>query len=167
MDRIWRWRHRPLPEKSLFFRDTREHPEHDAKNRLSISNTGSEKTLAEIESVKRKLTLTNFVSGAFQQRIFTPSNKIEIWKTRIWAVCSSSTTWYPIKSWYFRNYWNRKYFWSRTSATRIASFGPSGSRKSRWATFGCSTSSCPSSRGRRLGIQIAITTWQSLSTISN
>ena len=37
-------------KKSLFFRDTREHPEHDAKNRLSISITGSEKTLAEIES---------------------------------------------------------------------------------------------------------------------
>ena len=43
-------------KKSLFFRDTRENPEHDAKNRLSISITGSEKTLAEIESVKRKLT---------------------------------------------------------------------------------------------------------------
>ena len=24
-------------KKSLFFRDTREHPEHDAKNRLSLS----------------------------------------------------------------------------------------------------------------------------------
>ena len=45
-------------KKFLFFRDTREHPEHDAKNRLSISITGSEKTLAEIESVKRKLTLS-------------------------------------------------------------------------------------------------------------
>ena len=45
-------------KKYLFFQDTREHPEHDAKNRLSLSITGSEKTLAEIESVKRKLTLS-------------------------------------------------------------------------------------------------------------
>ena len=54
-------------KKSLFFRDTREHPEHDAKNRLSISITGSEKTLAEIESVKRKLTLVR-------------KRKQEVWK---------------------------------------------------------------------------------------
>ena len=40
-------------KKSLFFRDTREHLEHDAKNRLWISITSSEKTLAEIESVKK------------------------------------------------------------------------------------------------------------------
>ena len=95
--------------------------------------------------------------GAVQQRILTPSNKIKIWKTGIWALCSSSTTWYPIKSWYFRNSWNRRYFWSGTSTTRIASFGSSRSRKSRWATFGCSATSCTSSRGRRPGIQIFLT----------
>ena len=44
-------------KKSLFFRDTREHPEHDAKNRLWISITSSEKTLAEIASVKKKTDL--------------------------------------------------------------------------------------------------------------
>ena len=44
-------------EKSLFFRDTRDNTEHDAKNRLSISITSFEKTLAEIVSVKQKLTL--------------------------------------------------------------------------------------------------------------
>ena len=43
-------------KKSLFFRDTRDHQEHDAKNRLSIPTTRSEKPLAEIISVKKKLT---------------------------------------------------------------------------------------------------------------
>ena len=52
MDRIWRWRHRSLPEKSLFFRDTRDHPEHDAKNRLSLPSPSPEKPLAEIDELK-------------------------------------------------------------------------------------------------------------------
>ena len=44
--------------------------------------------------------------------------------------------------------WNRKYFWSGTSPTRIAPFGSSGSRKSRWTTFGCFATSGTSSRCR-------------------
>ena len=40
-------------KKILFFRDTREHPEHDAKNRLSISSPSSEKPLAEIHELKK------------------------------------------------------------------------------------------------------------------
>ena len=94
---------------------------------------------------------TNFILGAIQQWILTSSNKIKIWKTRIWALCPSSTTWYPIKSWYFRNSWNRKYFWPGTSSTWIAPFGSSGSRKSRWTTFGCFATSGTSSRCRRIG----------------
>ena len=49
-------------KKSLFFRDTRDHQEHDAKNRLSIPTTSSEKPLAEIISVKKKLTLVMFLA---------------------------------------------------------------------------------------------------------
>ena len=40
-------------KKSLFFRDTREHPEHDAKNRLSLPSPSPEKLLAEIHELKK------------------------------------------------------------------------------------------------------------------
>ena len=40
-------------KKSLFFRDTREHPEHDAKNRLSSPSPSPEKLLAEIHELKK------------------------------------------------------------------------------------------------------------------
>ena len=40
-------------KKSLFFRDTREHPEHDAKNRLSLPSPSPEKPLAEIHELKK------------------------------------------------------------------------------------------------------------------
>ena len=53
-------------KKSLFFRDTRDHQEHDAKNRLSIPTTSSEKPLAEIISVKKKLTLELEITFLFQ-----------------------------------------------------------------------------------------------------
>ena len=39
-------------KKSLFFRDTRDHPEHDAKNRLSLPCPSPEKSLAEIDELK-------------------------------------------------------------------------------------------------------------------
>ena len=39
-------------KKSLFFRDTREHPEQDAKNRLSLSSPSPEKPLAKIDELK-------------------------------------------------------------------------------------------------------------------
>ena len=39
-------------KKTLFFRDTRDHPEHDAKNRLSLPSPSSEKPLAEIDELK-------------------------------------------------------------------------------------------------------------------
>ena len=38
--------------KSLFFQDTRDHPKHDAKNRLSSPSPGPEKPLAEIDRLK-------------------------------------------------------------------------------------------------------------------
>ena len=44
-------------KKTLFFRDTRDHQEHDTKNRLSIPAPSSEKPLAEIIPLKKKLTL--------------------------------------------------------------------------------------------------------------
>ena len=44
-------------KKSLFFRDTRDNQEHDAKNRLSIPGPSPEELLAEVLSLKRKLTL--------------------------------------------------------------------------------------------------------------
>ena len=39
-------------KKSLFFRDTRDHSEHDAKNRLSLHSPSPEKPLAEIDELK-------------------------------------------------------------------------------------------------------------------
>ena len=44
-------------EKSIVFRDTRDSQEHDAKNRLSIPSLSSSEPVAEVESVKKKLTL--------------------------------------------------------------------------------------------------------------
>ena len=44
-------------KKSLFFRDTRDNQEYDAKNRLSIPGLSPEKPLAEVISDKRKPTL--------------------------------------------------------------------------------------------------------------
>ena len=46
-------------KKSIIFRDTRDHQEYDAKNRLSIPGLSSEKPLAEVISDKRKPTLAN------------------------------------------------------------------------------------------------------------
>ena len=40
-------------KKCLFFRDTRDHQEHDAKNRLSIPSPSPEKPLAEITRLKK------------------------------------------------------------------------------------------------------------------
>ena len=40
-------------EESLFFRDTRNYQEHDAKNRLSISGPSREKPVVEIIPLKR------------------------------------------------------------------------------------------------------------------
>jgi len=40
-------------KKSLFFRDTTDHQELDAKTRLSIPITSFENTLAEVVSVKK------------------------------------------------------------------------------------------------------------------
>ena len=50
-------------KKSLFFRDTRDHPEYDTKVRLSISGPSFSEVLAEVESVKRKLTLVSFLAS--------------------------------------------------------------------------------------------------------
>ena len=47
-------------KKSLFFRDTREHPEHDAKNRLSLPSPSPEKPLAEIHELKKTDLKENF-----------------------------------------------------------------------------------------------------------
>ena len=41
-------------KKSLFFRDTRDNQELDAKNRLSIPVPSSEKPLAEIHELKKR-----------------------------------------------------------------------------------------------------------------
>ena len=40
-------------EKSIVFRDTRDHQEHDVKNRLSIPGPSSEKSVAEIAQLKK------------------------------------------------------------------------------------------------------------------
>ena len=40
-------------KKSLFFRDTRDHQEHDTKNRLSIPGPSPEKLMAEIDELKK------------------------------------------------------------------------------------------------------------------
>ena len=40
-------------KKSLFFQDTRDHQEHDAKNLLSIPGPSSEKPVAEIARIKK------------------------------------------------------------------------------------------------------------------
>ena len=48
----WPSRDRPFSEKILIFRDTRDHPEHDAKNCLSLPSPSSEKPLAEIDELK-------------------------------------------------------------------------------------------------------------------
>ena len=40
-------------KKSIIFRDTREHQEHDTKNRLSIPGPSSEKLMAEIDELKK------------------------------------------------------------------------------------------------------------------
>ena len=39
-------------KKRLFFRDTRDHQEHDTKNRLSIPGPSPEKLMAEIHRLK-------------------------------------------------------------------------------------------------------------------
>ena len=44
-------------EKYIVFRDTRDHQEHDAKNRLLISGPSFEKPVAEIDQLKKKPTL--------------------------------------------------------------------------------------------------------------
>ena len=44
-------------KKSIIFRDTRDHQEYDAKTRLSIPSPSSSEPVAEVESVKKKLTL--------------------------------------------------------------------------------------------------------------
>ena len=44
-------------KKSLFFQDTRDNQKYDAKNRLSIPGPSPEKLMAEVYSLKRKLTL--------------------------------------------------------------------------------------------------------------
>ena len=44
-------------EKCIVFRDTRDHQEHDAKNRLLIPGPSSEKPVAEIHQLKKKPTL--------------------------------------------------------------------------------------------------------------
>ena len=49
-------RDRSSPEKSLFFQDTRDHQEHDAKNHLSIPGPSPENLMAEVLSLKRKPT---------------------------------------------------------------------------------------------------------------
>ena len=46
--------------ESLFFRDTRDHQEDDAKNRLSIPATSSEKFLAEFYQLKNDLGIRVF-----------------------------------------------------------------------------------------------------------
>ena len=43
-------------KKPLFFRDTRDNQEHDAKNRLSLPGPSPEKLMAEIIRLKKKLT---------------------------------------------------------------------------------------------------------------
>ena len=40
-------------KKSLFFRDTRDNQEYDAKNRLSIPGPSPEKLVAEIARLKK------------------------------------------------------------------------------------------------------------------
>ena len=45
-------------KKSLFFRDTRNNQEYDAKNRLSIPGPSPEKLMAEIYSFKKKTDLS-------------------------------------------------------------------------------------------------------------
>ena len=40
-------------KKSLFFLDTRDHQEHDTKNRLSIPGPSPEKRMAEIHELKK------------------------------------------------------------------------------------------------------------------
>ena len=40
-------------KKYLFFRDTRDNSEHDAKNRLSIPRPSPEKLMAEIDRLKK------------------------------------------------------------------------------------------------------------------
>ena len=40
-------------KKRLFFRDTRDHQEHDTKNRLSIPGPSPEKLMAEIHRLKK------------------------------------------------------------------------------------------------------------------
>ena len=40
-------------KKAIVFRDTRDHQEHDAKNRLSIPSPSSEKPVAEIDQLKK------------------------------------------------------------------------------------------------------------------
>ena len=62
MDRIWVISYGDdaidhFREKSLFFQDTRDTQEYDAKNRLSIPGLSYEKLLAEVISDKRKPTL--------------------------------------------------------------------------------------------------------------
>ena len=40
-------------KETLFFRDTRDHQEHDTKNRLSIPGPSPEKLMAEIHQLKK------------------------------------------------------------------------------------------------------------------
>ena len=40
-------------KKSIIFRDTTEHQEHNTKNRLSIPSPSSEKPVAEIDHLKK------------------------------------------------------------------------------------------------------------------
>ena len=53
-------------KKSLFFQDTRDNQEYDAKNRLSIPGPSPEKLMAEVYSFKKKLTLEVVFPKSFQ-----------------------------------------------------------------------------------------------------
>ena len=72
-------------KKSLFFRDTREHPEHDAKNRLSLPSSSPEKLLAEIHELKKKPTLTKFSDGIEVSKLNVNGNENGIFSDYFYA----------------------------------------------------------------------------------
>ena len=65
-------------KKSLFFRDTREHPEHDAKNRLSLPSPSPEKPLAEIHELKKTDLRNSLGNPRYNNRLDNLSYKIPL-----------------------------------------------------------------------------------------
>ena len=70
-------------KKSIIFRDTRDHHEHDAKNRLLIPGPSSEKPVAEIHQLKKNRPQLLFGTLLYQ---LCDIIYVKHWDSNFWAL---------------------------------------------------------------------------------